>query len=328
MKKNVVLFCDGTGNEYGPHNTNVVQSYEQVVRDADQVAFYDPGVGTFDALGRTVGKKLGTLFGKAFGWGLTRNIEDAYLYLMNRYVPGDDVYLFGFSRGAFTVRALAGMLHRCGLLQKGSTNLIPYASRVYNAPRTPESDEVAAGFKRTYCNECKPHLIGVWDTVGSLGHFFGKRFFDATLNRDVRHGYHAISIDEKRKKFPVSLWDEGAKAAEQTIEQVWFAGVHSDVGGWYDERGLSDTALLWMLARAEQRGLRLKDGWREALHPQPDDPAAQHESRAGWWKLWEPVQRPIPPGSLVHQSVLDRMQAVRYYAPRNLPHDHRVVPWD
>ena len=104
--------------------------------------------------------------GKAFGAGLQQNIEDAYRYLMDRYQPGDKVFLFGFSRGAFTVRALAGMLFKCGLLQKGSNNLIPYASKIYN---TPNNQNIAAGFKETYCHECKPYFIGVWDTVGSLG---------------------------------------------------------------------------------------------------------------------------------------------------------------
>ena len=325
MVKNIVVCCDGTGNQYGPNNTNVVQAFEQVVRDGDQVAFYDPGVGTFDALGRTLGKKLGTALGKGFGWGLTQNIEDAYRYLMDRHRPGDRVFLFGFSRGAFTVRALAGMLYRCGLLQKGSNNLIAYASRVYNAPRTPESDGVAAGFKKTYCHECKPHFIGVWDTVGSLGHFYGKRFFDAKLNPDVTCGYHAVSIDEQRKKFPVSLWDEASKKPGQTVEQVWFAGVHSDVGGWYEERGLSDTALQWMLGKAEGAGLHLREGWESAMNPRPDHVESQHDSRKGFWKLWRPVQREIPEGALVHESVSRRIQAVASYAPSNLPEKYEVV---
>ena len=117
MPKNIVVCCDGTGNEYGRHNTNVVKLYEAIVRDASQIAFYDPGVGTFSVLGRRLGRPVGIILGKAFGYGLRQNIEDAYRYLMDRYDPGDRLFLFGFSRGAYTARALAGMLYRCGLLQ-------------------------------------------------------------------------------------------------------------------------------------------------------------------------------------------------------------------
>ncbi len=127
---------------------------------------------------------------------------------MERYQDGDKVFLFGFSRGAYTVRALAGVLYKCGLLQKGSNNLISYASKIYNKR---DNKDIASGFKKTYCHECKPYFIGVWDTVGSMGWFWGKKFFDTKLNNDVTYGYHAVAIDEKRKKFPVSLWDENRK---------------------------------------------------------------------------------------------------------------------
>ena len=168
MGKNIVVCIDGTGNEYGENDTNVERMYELVVRDKGQIAFYDPGVGTFSVFGRTLGKEIGIILGKAFGVGLTENIEDAYSYLMDRFEPEDTLYLFGFSRGAFAVRCLAGMLHKVGLLQKGSSNLIPYASKIYN---TRGNDAIANGFKKTYCNECKPHFIGVWDTVGSFSAF-------------------------------------------------------------------------------------------------------------------------------------------------------------
>ncbi len=317
MPKNIVVCCDGTGNEYGPHNTNVVKLYEAVVRDANQIAFYDPGVGTFSFLGRHLGRRVGRALGKAFGAGLQQNIEDAYRYLMDRYESGDQLFLFGFSRGAFTVRALAGMLHRCGLLQKGSVNLVPYVSRIYNDPAR---HGIASDFKRTYCYECRPHLIGVWDTVGSMGWFMGRKFFDTTLNDDVRYGYQAVSIDEQRRKFPVSLWREDAQAGDQTIEQVWFAGVHSDVGGWYTEAGLSDIALKWMLNKAEAQGLLLRPDWYDALAP---DPAGTiHESRTGLWRLWRPAPRIIPPGALIHESVRERMENQTLgYAPLNLPEE-------
>lgn len=321
MSKNIVMCCDGTGNEYGSNNTNVVKLYEAIVRDANQIAFYDPGVGTFSFLGRQLGRRVGRTLGKAFGAGLQQNIEDAYRYLMARYEPGDKLFLFGFSRGAFTVRALAGMLNRCGLLQKGSRNLVPYASRIYNDRRR---HGMAPGFKRTYSHDCCPHFIGVWDTVGSMGWFWGRKFFDSKLNHDVKYGYQAVSIDERRRKFPVSLWSEDAKADDQTIQQVWFAGCHSDVGGWHRDAGLSDIALKWMLLKAEDQGLRLKRDWCGALAPDPA--GCIHPSRTGLWRLWRPTPRAIPQGAQIHESALSRMNDQSLgYAPGNLPKAHTVV---
>ncbi|MDW7692049.1 DUF2235 domain-containing protein [Flammeovirgaceae bacterium SG7u.111] len=319
MGKNIVVCYDGTGNEYGKNNTNVVKTFESIIRDKEQIGFYDPGVGTFSVLGRNLGKKVGIILGQAFGSGLQQNIEDGYEYLMNRYEPGDKLYIFGFSRGAFTARALAGMLHKFGLLQKGSKNLIPYVSKMYNEKRF----GVANDFKKGFCNECKPHFVGVWDTVGSLGSIHSKTFYDAKLNPDVTYGYHAISIDEKRSKFPVSLWDELAREqAYQTIEQAWFAGVHSDVGGWYTETGLSDIALGWMMDKAQAAGLKLKDGWEKKL--KQDCHCKSHESREGFWKVWKAVMRQIPENSLIHKSVVDRMNKNPAYRPI-LPANFEVV---
>lgn len=318
MRKNIIVCYDGTGNEYGENNTNVVGTFERILRDENQIAFYDPGVGTFSALGRTAGKKTGTLFGKAFGYGLQQNIEDGYEYLMNRYQEGDKLFLFGFSRGAYTARKLAGMIHHFGLLQKGSKNLIPYVSKNYLYRNL----ETAKNFKKAFCHECKPHFMGVWDTVASLGYFNGWKFHDSKLNRDVKNAFQAVSIDEKRKKFPISLWDETIAIDGQHIEQVWFAGVHSDVGGWYPERQLSDIALAWMMDKAEEHGLSLKDNWYKELTQ--DASGMLHNSRKGWWKLWRPAPRKIPERAYIHQSVLDRMERVNDYQPM-LPQNYNVA---
>ncbi len=322
MGRTIVVCCDGTSNEYGSHNTNVVGVFEAIVRDSQQIGFYDPGVGTFDPLGRFVGKRVGKVLGDAFGWGLQQNIEDAYEYLMNHYEAGDQLYLFGFSRGAYTVRALGGMLHKCGLLQKGSKNLIPYASTIYNAP---DNEMIAQGFKETFCQPCKPYFIGVWDTVGSLGYFFGRRFFDTRLHPETPYGCHAISIDEERRKFLPSIWDEESKASLQTVEQVWFPGVHCDVGGSYLERGLSDGAFIWMMRHAEKAGLRLKVDWEKGRRPNPTDKDALHQSRKGLWRIWRKVLRRIPMGSKVHRSVIDRREADVGYSPANLPETYVVI---
>lgn len=304
--KNIVICCDGTGNELGENNTNVVLAFEKIERDAQQVGFYDPGVGTFDVFGFKAGKvfkKVGIYYGLAFGTGMVQNVEDAYEYLMDKYQDGDDVYIFGFSRGAFTARVLAGMLHKCGLLQKGSKNLISYASRVNF---TKDNKLISDRFKKAFCHECKPHFLGVFDTVASLGYIHAlRKFSDNILNPDVKTAYHAISIDEKRKKFPVSIWDQSAIPQAQNIKQVWFAGVHSDVGGSYPETGLSDIALEWMLTNAENQGLRLRRGWRSNLVR--DLSLEPHNSRTGLWKVWSSVDRKIPEGALIHQSVIDKI---------------------
>ncbi len=362
--KNIIICCDGTGNEYTAyHNTNVVHIFENIVRNSNQLAFYDPGVGTFSSFGQTMGKALGNLLGKGFGWGLQQNIEDPYRYLMDRYQAGDEntepdkVFIFGFSRGAFTARALAGMLFKVGLLQKGSKNLIPYASRIYNGRRrikssdsastrtkkevvNAENEITARGFKETYCHPCHPYFIGVWDTVASLGYFFGKKFFDHKLHPEVRYAYHAVSIDEKRKKFPISLWDESnINKNQQTIKQVWFAGVHSDVGGSYREKGLSNVALRWMLQQANNAGLILTDGWDETLEPglraptgsgmMCKHPEAEHESWKGFWRVFPRARRTFPENPRLHQSVFDRINdGSNTYKPwLELPEVYRIEPW-
>lgn len=132
MAKNIILCLDGTANEYGKHKTNVVHLFEAAARDVEQTAYYDPGVGTFSSIGIPFAQPVGVLLGKAFGLGLRQNLAEAYSYLMDHYESGDRVFVFGFSRGAFTARALAGMLHKCGLLEKGSGNLVPYAVKIYN----------------------------------------------------------------------------------------------------------------------------------------------------------------------------------------------------
>ena len=172
--KNIVVCCDGTRGKYdtGDKNTNVVRLFESLGKDGErQISYYDPGIGTYSplrsAIGRGVAKMLASVsgLGKA-GSGLNGNVKEAYKYLMESYEPEDKLYLFGYSRGAHTVRVLAGMLYKYGLLTKGSDNLIPYITRVYEDKG---NDDTAAGFKSSFCRECKPHFIGVWDTVASVG---------------------------------------------------------------------------------------------------------------------------------------------------------------
>ena len=312
--KNIIICCDGTGNEFGCNNTNVVLTYMLVRKHDAQVAYYDPGVGT----GGWDYEETGALKAKsdqATGHGLQKNVEDAYRYLMGCYQPGDRIFLFGFSRGAFTVRSLAGMLHKCGLLRRDAGNLVEYAAKVYS---TEGNASLAGEFREAFGRDCPVHFVGVWDTVESLVMNAGRRFHDATLNPEVASGYHALAIDERRRDFPPSLWNETELHPGQTVEQVWFAGVHADVGGWYDERGLSNIALHWMLERAKGRGLALDEA-KLAQHPK-DPHAKAHDSYTGLWRMRGAEPRRIPEGAKIHASVEARMaQSANAYDPRNLP---------
>ncbi|MGD2093322.1 MAG: DUF2235 domain-containing protein [Candidatus Aminicenantes bacterium] len=326
MSKNIVVCCDGTGNEYNSNNTNVVKLYHIIKKDPQsQIAYYDPGVGTFSSAAAftKTAKFITKLWGLAFAYGITNNIEDAYEYLMDKFEEGDKVFLFGFSRGAFTVRALAGMLKKCGLLQKGSNNLIPYASKMYRFG----DSEVAEGFKQTFSRECNPHFIGVWDTVKSVGLIRRRKFPNAELNKDVKFGRHAISIDEVRSKYRPNLWDEPA-CKGQSIKQVWFAGVHSDVGGSYPEHGLSDIALEWIIDEAEKCGLEI-DEKRYNEEKRCKKIAPNHKDKLhnplfpfwwilGWWK------RKVSKEALIHPSVFDRIRDVKNYKPKNLSSHNRI----
>ena len=319
--KNIVICCDGTGIEYGRNNTNVVETYALVEKDAAQVAYYDPGVGTG---GWEYHEKTGGLRAKGdqmTGYGLQRNVEDAYRRLMQCHEGGDRVFLFGFSRGAFTVRSLAGMLHKCGLLDVGHENLVEYASKIYN---TEDNDDIAPGFRNTFGRDCPVEFIGVWDTVESLVLNAGKKWHDHTLNPEVKFGYHAIAIDERRRDFLPCPWEGSAVAEGQTIEQVWFAGVHSDVGGWYDERGLSNVALHWMLEKAAAYGLRIDAAGLASRRPDPL--GVMHQSYAGIWKARPRRTRKIPELARIHRSVVKRLESSRIsYRPKNLPAKPVVV---
>ncbi len=317
MGKNIVVCYDGTNAEYSNHNTNVVRTFKAIVRDASQVAFYDPGVGTFSYFGRTLGRLTGTLLGMAFGYGIRENIEDGYEYLMNTYIMGDNVFIFGFSRGAYTARALAGMIYQFGILQKGSRNLIPYVSKMYFKKDKEKDFSVIAGFKQTFCHVCKPRFIGIWDTVSALGPNLSKRFTNLRLNPDVEFGFQAISVDEKRRPYKIVPWDETRKVENQVIEQVWFPGVHSEVGGGCtkDQCSLPDISLSWMLGKASQCGLRLRADWQKNL--KNDALVNMHDSCTffPWLILGLRKRRKIPDGAKIHQSVVDRMGKIDDYHP-------------
>jgi uncharacterized protein (DUF2235 family) len=350
MPRNIVVCCDGTANEFARDRTNVVKLYYALVQDpAQQRTFYHPGLGTMEPAGALTNfaRKLTRLAGKAFSYGLENDIRDAYLYLMNCFEPGDRIFLFGFSRGAYTVRSVASLLHMYGLIPQGNEPLVPYAIRMLTAINKlrGKSDEdakavfqLAEEFKKTFSRrECKPWFVGVWDTVSSVGWIENPLRLPYTANNpDIEVGRHAVAIDERRAFFRSNLWrPQPPESGPKDLKQVWFPGVHSDVGGGYpeSESGLSKIALEWMLKEAMAAGL-LVDAAKMNLvlgksgggYEPPNPNAMMHESLTPWWwpaefllkrhfnwqeKKWERRmnlfrRRTIPPGSMVHQSAYDR----------------------
>ena len=222
MPKNIVVCCDGTGNEFGDANSNVVKLAATLVIDEQQVSYYHPGVGTMGSPNaRTwLEKKWDVIRGLAFGYGITSCITDAYRYLMQTYDPGDHIYLFGFSRGAYAARALGGLLHMYGLLHEDNEGLIPYITEKF-ATRTKETQgmahtlEVAEGFKQTFSQDVLIHFVGVWDTVSSVGWISDPVVIPFTANNPIMEiGRHAISIDERRCFFRDNLWGDPFQPGE------------------------------------------------------------------------------------------------------------------
>lgn len=353
MPKNIVLCCDGTNNQFDGHHTNVTRTYKVILCNNQQLAFYDPGVGTMPEPWQTtkLGKRWSMVKGLAFGSGFMQNIEDAYRFLMANYESDDKVFLFGFSRGAFTARAVAGMIHSVGLLRFGSENLIPYAQRYWlkDFGATSPGGKVCAEFKATLARNCSVHFIGVWDTVSSVGIINQYRTFPHTAhNPDVTHARHAVAIDERRSCFRQNLMAPEPKA--QDVKNVWFAGVHSDVGGGYPmvESGLAKVSFEWMMREASAFGMHIDAAaLQRELHgtgAAPDPGADRHESLKGGWRFVEliPVRRynwktrakewrwpfgasrniqrdAAEPHVFLHHSVLQRLQGRKDYRPPNLP---------
>ncbi len=336
--KRLIVCCDGTWNqpfqEEGP--TNIAKTVRAICpadeRDVPQVVYYDPGVGTGNFVDRLIGGGLGV--------GLSQNVQDAYLFIVSNYQPEDQIFLFGFSRGAYTVRSLAGLIGAVGILRKRDLARFPEAYKYYRTPHVNRSAELEQKLlpPRDKRKEASIDFLGIWDTVGALGIPFGPlRFFqrwrysfhDVELGRKVRKAFHALAIDERRRSFAPSVWADVPDPANQHVEQVWFAGAHSNVGGGYPNSGLSDVAWKWMMEKASECGLFLdQDYVRDVTVPNP--PSQLYDSRAGWkWKFRRPLIREIlathPPTERIHRSVRDYLGASdgplvqpSPYAPANI----------
>ena len=311
--KRLVICCDGTWNyadqSRGEHATptNVTQVFRAVDptddQGVEQVPFYQPGVGT---------KRFQRIIGGAGGYGLSQHVRDTYAFVVDSFSPGTgpedppDELFFGFSRGAYTARSAVGLIRRCGILRPEHRHRVKEAYALYRGATDETGQNAARLFREKYSLETPVTFLGVWDTVGSLGiplsgtRFFNLvnrryRFHNVELSSMVQAAYHALAVDERRGPFEPAIWTQSAAAREsgQTLSQVWFAGVHTDVGGGYPDDRLSNLAQRWMVARAVEHGLALSN----LPDVDPDyDTAVRgtlHDSFTGFYKLIKPHYRQL-----------------------------------
>jgi len=348
MKKRIIICADGTWNAPDQIDQSGVRKPSNVVKmtrailpqtsdGSNQIVFYDQGVGTDESL-------KSKIIGGAFGKGLTKNILDCYRFIVHNYNEGDEIFMFGFSRGAFTVRSLAGLIGRCGLLTKADAYYIPDA---YDHYRLTISDHGNAEKIQLFCSgehskyrnapsrTVDIQFLGVWDTVGALGipSIFKNKarkkytFHDVKLGQNVKNAFHALAIDEKRKPFRPALW-EAQNFSGQTVEQAWFAGVHTNIGGGYDNDGLANCAFQWMLEKAEKSGLEVDKSFTKKYRSFHKDEI--HDSLSFMYRIFGKFHRPIGSQSngneIIHETAIKRLKTSNppkpeyggAYKPQNL----------
>jgi uncharacterized protein (DUF2235 family) len=342
MTRNIVICSDGTGNSFKRHESNVARLVPllSLIDHRAQVVVYDQGIGTdarrwreIEAFRATIRDRealevlrgphesrfrpaeWGTLvLGLAFGYGLAENVRQMYQALASRYEPGDRVFLFGFSRGAFTVRALAGLLYRCGLpvRDRHADNSIFRRAWALYQPMHPDLDAIAAFRAGEQQRDCPIHFLGIWDTVKSYGGLRPVMLPHLRHNPIVSCVRHAVALDEQRGWFDVTTWGrldldrepdaawsrlpEAVRAtiAEQDIDEVWFRGCHSDVGGGNGDEQTERIALRWMLAEAAAQEIALSDAGRSLLAPSNSPEQAEvHDSHTATWRAVERVPRRV-----------------------------------
>jgi uncharacterized protein (DUF2235 family) len=413
-KKNIVICCDGTGNEISENISNVLKLYRTLRKsgktEPHQVVFYDPGVGTLARPDpwKKWWREASAIFGLITGYGLDDNVLDAYEFLARNYEEGDDIYLFGFSRGAYTVRVLAGLIHKAGLVDVAQINLagsgltaykqvsagFEARTRLLDARRLADGagqdaagpvtrDDQAAQFGRILSVKWPTvKFVGVWDTVASVivprpDRLYCPSFEQLAYTREnssVRIFRQAIAIDERRRMFRLQPWEpnqtfmsnrfsETNNAAPQDAQQVWFAGVHGDIGGGYPEKdsGLSKYPLLWMIEEAVKCGLAVNPATVNQLawgrqrqgspfsYVAPDFMSAAHDSMSAAWRLLEYIPKPdkykewqaresalgfyipdaeprvIPEDAFIHESVVEKIAKDPNYRPVNMPARYQVI---
>jgi len=350
MSKRIVVCCDGTWNTPDqlrggqPVPTNVSKVALAVApKDStgrEQRMFYHRGVGT---------SRWDRILGGGFGFGLSRDVRDTYRFLVQNFEPGDELFFFGFSRGAFTARSTVGFIRNCGILRREHADRVNDAYKLYRSRKSsthPRSVE-AQLFRRSYSYETPIRFIGVWDTVGALGiplsglrlvNLLNRRwqFHDTALSAIVDAAFQALAIDEKRAPFQPAIWTPpAANPDHQRLEQVWFAGVHCDVGGGYPDPALAEIPLLWMVDRARDCDLAFEPDAFTPLPPGGDEilrhtyryvaPNALgqlHESRKGFYRLSRPFVRRLGSTDEDHEYVastaVERQQQMSAYTSPGL----------
>jgi uncharacterized protein (DUF2235 family) len=327
--KRLVVCCDGTWNGLsGKYPTNVLK-LSQAIQTADaaeipQLVYYEEGLGT---------KWYDRIVGGAFGWGIDDQIADAYRFLCLNYDPGDEIYCFGFSRGAYTVRSLVGLIYCSGLLNRSNIHKIPEAYQIYRDRGIKPSNPKAEAFRKQYGDRVPITVLGCWDTVGSLGipdlvpfvpldGLVNQKyqFHDTKLSAIIQRAFHAMAIDERRKSFVVTHMEKSDKNPDQVIREVWFPGTHGCVGGGTSaNRGLSDGGLQWMMEQVSESGLHLAFDPSKVEDGIVLNPLIDFDTDMGIFQLAGVLDRPIEEGiEALHRSVEKRWSDRKDYRPKNL----------
>jgi uncharacterized protein (DUF2235 family) len=323
MARKLAVLFDGTWNTVKDH-TNVVRLAELIAAashdGSEQLPpFYDKGIGTH---------ALDRWSGGIFGYGLSENIRDGYRWLAANYRPGDEIFIFGFSRGAYTARSLAGLIRKCGILRSTKESLVLRAYDLYRDKKLHPDSAEANAFRASFSQEARIKFIGVWDTVGSLGVPltgvpFGRDYFqwhDTELSKIVDYAYHALAIDEHREDFAATVWT-ACKPENTDVEQRWFCGAHSNIGGGYRRDPLPKLALAWLMQKAGACGLAFKSTIvitaEEQLAPISD---SYSEFMFGLYKLFKAGKRHYRPfgqgvNETIDDSVWQRWDARPDYRP-------------
>jgi uncharacterized protein (DUF2235 family) len=382
MPRRIAIFSDGTGQSIGRNDSNVLRLCKMLdLRSGEQIAIYDPGIGTHVSLNKlNAGLEISDWMHLAdsnpdsqllrhlripgelaFGSGAITNIRQLYLALVDRYEPGDEIHLFGFSRGAFTVRALAGLIYRCGVLQRKAADKVDTALGWYRDHYASFDEQGRAAyrakvdaFRREFCRPANIRFLGAWDTVKSVGYLKPVNLPHTRHNPIIQTVRHALALDERRSFYVPTTWGglvgdkwpavsapasfdldatDNPAGIAQDVEEVWFPGNHSDVGGGYpaDESAPANNSLRWMIREAAHCDLKFDDAKYLAAFPREKDQplTCRHDEMRDslrWRLVWSVADR-TPRNELHNEPPPPRIERTRKPAgPRNVVDSLRRTP--